>query len=100
MLKRVIHNWEYKLARRDNNRIVRPFEWGLEFLGDNSFSYASLSANGKAARDVIFDFNEYAISRSEEFFFAPPVNEFQFDGEWLRFPSTLQTPYGENNTVH
>src|ERR1043165_6952808 len=37
MLKKVIYSWERKLARRDNNRVVRPFEWGLEFLNRDHF---------------------------------------------------------------
>ena len=47
MLKQVIHKWEHKLARRDNNRIVRPFEWGLEFLEDNGFGYTYFHLNGR-----------------------------------------------------
>ncbi len=100
MLKQVIHKWEHKLARRDNNRVVRPFEWGLEFLKDNGFGYSNFHLNGRSARDVILDFNAHAIAQSSKFFAAPPVSDFQFDGEWLRFQSSVQTPYAENNTVH
>src|SRR5437870_588070 len=45
MLKKVIYNWERKLAQRDNNRVVRPFEWGLEFLNRDIFTSAKNRSN-------------------------------------------------------
>jgi len=32
MLKRIFHRWERSLASVDNNRVVRPFDWGGEWL--------------------------------------------------------------------
>jgi hypothetical protein len=29
---KLMYDWEYKLTTRDTNRIVRPFEWGTEWL--------------------------------------------------------------------
>jgi hypothetical protein len=45
MLRKVIYSWERKLAQRDNNRVVRPFEWGLEFLSRDLFASANRGAN-------------------------------------------------------
>ena len=28
--RRWMHDWEARMTSRDNNRVVRPFEWGLE----------------------------------------------------------------------
>lgn len=134
MLKRLIYKWERKLAQRDNNRVVRPFEWGLEFLRDAENGQAGKSANGKNNRhqnghtggqtneqangqtngqmsgqtaaddrselETIFAYNERVIADSHQFFAAPPVSDFDFDGEWVRFASVLPTPYETNNTVH
>ncbi len=100
MLKSLIYKWEHKLARRDNNRVVRPFEWGLEYLNDNGFGFSDHQANGKSERDIVFNFNERAVAESPKFFSAPPVTEFNFDGEWLTFQSAVSTPYAENNLVH
>ncbi len=94
MLRHLMHNWERRLYQRDTNRVVRPFEWGLEFLG-----------NGHAAhdpREFIAQFNEEVLGASENFF-APPESraaDFDFDGHHLRFPSGIETPYPKNNTVH
>src|SRR5262249_36578333 len=103
MLKRAIHSWERKLSTRDTNRVIRPFEWGVEFLegflapgtGANS---AALDAAGP--REVIFDFNARAIGESERFFEAGPVSHFDFDGHWLAFKSPVSTPYVKNNTAY
>ncbi|HWO02428.1 MAG TPA: abhydrolase domain-containing 18 [Blastocatellia bacterium] len=104
MLRRLIHSWEHKLARRDNNRVVRPFEWGSEFL---DYSLPSLNGeqsrsngNGHTERDRIFRFNDLAIAKSESFFGSQTVPEFSLDGEWLQFESVVRTPYAENNTVN
>ncbi|MEW6130738.1 MAG: abhydrolase domain-containing 18 [Acidobacteriota bacterium] len=100
MIKKLIYKWEHKLARRDNNRVVRPFEWGLEHLHDNGFGYTDLHVNGRSERDILFEFNERAIAESHKFFSAPKTTEFAFDGEWLTFRSAVKTPYAENNQVH
>ena len=57
MLRHLMHHWERRLYQRDTNRVVRPFEWGLEFLG-----------NGHAAhnpRQFIAEFNEEVLAASE-----------------------------------
>ena len=34
MLTRAFHNWERRLAAAAENRTVRPFDWGLEWVPD------------------------------------------------------------------
>jgi hypothetical protein len=107
MIRQVIHTWERKLSKRDINRMMIPFEWGLEFL---SGSPATVDAHRVASRSnghdsdprkIIFDFNERAIANSDSFFEPPSaVTDFLFDGHWLSFPSHVHTPYENNNTVH
>jgi len=103
MLKRAIHKWERKLSTRDTNRVIRPFEWGVEFLdGSLAPGTGANSAGLDAAepREVIFDFNARAICESERFFEAGPVSHFDFDGHWLAFRSPVSTPYAKNNTAY
>ena len=33
MISHAFHTWERRLAAVDTNRVVRPFEWGLDWLG-------------------------------------------------------------------
>ena len=35
MLSRVFHRWERRLAAAATDRVVRPFEWGLDWVGPN-----------------------------------------------------------------
>jgi hypothetical protein len=98
MLKQVIHRWERKLSQRDNNRVVRPFEWGVEELETAPFTQ---SANpSKDQKQTIFGFNEWAVSESEKYFTAPAVPDFQYENGLLTFRSTVTTPFPENNTVY
>jgi hypothetical protein len=84
---RLIWRWEHRLHLRGGDRVVRPFEWGLDWLGLSD--PAELSAY--AGR---------AVEASDEFFRYAPVSDYQFDGQWLRFSSPLPSPYPENNVVH
>ena len=29
-----MNDWEYRLETRDSNRVVRPFDWGLDWTAD------------------------------------------------------------------
>jgi hypothetical protein len=44
--------WERKLATRDTNRVVRPFEWGTDWLNSLPFPSCPADANGNSAECV------------------------------------------------
>jgi hypothetical protein len=99
MLKGLIHSWERKLVRKDSNRVVRPFEWGLEFLEDTP-THSLKAVDDATARRILFDFNDRAIRSSTDFFAAAETVVTSFDGCWLTFSSPVHTPYDENNTAY
>jgi len=99
MLRYVIHNWERKLSRKDNNRITRPFEFGTEWLEPRQFTDPSSSVPAYQL-DAIFQFNERAISGSDQFFSLDGLPAFSLEGDWLTFQSPVITPFVENNTAH
>src|SRR5437773_2253458 len=80
---------ELKHARRDNNRIVRPFEWGLEFV--NQY------ANGDDPRAVFSEHTARAMDCSEEFYALPAISDFALNGDRLSWTSAIKTPSAENN---
>lgn len=106
MIKRLIHKWEDRLMRRDTNRVTRPFEWGVEFLGLDEDAATGNPKPGNAngahanARKLVFEFNRRAINESATFFGSATICDYSFDGHWLTFTSPVQTPYRENNTVY
>jgi hypothetical protein len=91
-----MHSLEHRLHARDfDQRLVRPFEWGLEFLDPNA-------AKTRDARDWLRVYNEAALADSVAYFTPAPgePGDFNFDGLWLRFVSAITTPYPTNNEVH
>ena len=91
MIARLFHAWEQRLASVDTNRVVRPFDWGLEWL--------ELAADGDDPRRRVTTWAEEATASSDQFFSASPLPSFERDGEYVRFPSALHTPFADNNTV-
>ena len=95
LFRKFIHGVERRLYQRDiDRRVVRPFEWGTEFLGDGPATDEPLN--------WILKHNQHILASSDAYFSPAPSapQEFSFDGFWLRFPSPVKTPYPENNTVH
>ena len=96
-------DWENGLANRSTDRIVRPFEFGLEWC-KNWPGYKEFPYTNQDPVTYIEELNRRAIEHSDEFFGYDPPTDFtlhrQADGEWLRFTSPVATPYPENNAVH
>jgi hypothetical protein len=83
--------WERKLATRDKNRIVREFDWGLEWL--------DVPLNGSAERSLA-QFARAALADSAGFFAYNPLVDFHLSEQSLTFTSAVRSPYPENNVVH
>ncbi|MEJ7606465.1 MAG: hypothetical protein WKF37_09385 [Bryobacteraceae bacterium] len=93
LYKRWIDRWETKLATRDTNRLVRPFEWGFDWLPSEPLDPADPAAamSAYAAR---------AIAASDDFFRHTTPSTFDFAAGKLTFQSSVDTPHPENNLVH
>jgi len=117
MLRSLMHHLERRLHARDMDlRVTHPFEWGLEFLteagsaqlmsqaasvGGNQVATAHCSVPALEPREFIRQYSAKQLADSEAFF-APShsqPSDFDFDGFRLRFPSSITTPYENNNTV-
>jgi dienelactone hydrolase len=94
MIQRFFHRWEQRLAdiSRDE-RVVRPFDWGLDWLPGNGHPPASEPF--EAVRAWI----DEVMRNTDEFFTPEPTSAYEFDGTCLTFPSALATPHPENNVV-
>jgi hypothetical protein len=86
----LIDRWETLLATRDKNRIVRPFEWGLEWIGIEDC---------EDPREEIRKRSKKWVSESDAFYSYEPVTDFWLEGRRLAFVSPLRTKYPENNVV-
>lgn len=103
MIQRFFHSWEHRLASVSKDRLVRPFDWGGDWLSPPISS-------GAVEVETIERWVDDVMRDTSSFFDAPPTREYQFEpataelqrrGEagTLRFPTALATPFPENNVV-
>jgi predicted nucleic acid-binding Zn finger protein len=91
--------WEQDLCSRATNRVVRPFEWGVDWV-ERWPAAARNPRNGYSEEEYIRKINAIALTDSSEFFAYEKPQDFEFDGQWARFRSPVETPHAANNTVH
>jgi len=98
MLQAFFHAWERRLASVTKDRVVRPFDWGLEWVPDNG------QAPGTRPAQVIGDWVSHVMADTDAFFTPPPTADYTLrpapDGDLLTFPSAFVTPHDANNTVY
>jgi Alpha/beta hydrolase domain containing 18 len=93
-----MYQWENDLCFRSTDRIIRPFEYGLEWT-KNWPGATDFSPEQQSPRQYVIDLNRRAIAHSERFFgYSRPAN-YRLNGDWLEFDSPVRTPYPENNVV-
>jgi hypothetical protein len=98
VLARVFHNWERRLAATATDRMVRPFEWGLNWIDAG----ADPDAAGVVEGDDAARLERWAatmLAESDTFFALAPCAEYELRGDQLTFPSAVATPHVENNIV-
>ncbi len=102
-MKRWYERWilarERQLCFRATNRVVRHFEWGLEWTPNWPCSRRH-PKNGDAPADYVSRLNRLAMENSDEFFAYQPPSRFTLQHGILHFRSPVETPYPENNLVH
>jgi hypothetical protein len=98
MLQALFHAWERRLASVTKDRVVRPFDWGLDWIPENGHQA------GSPAADVLRGWVSEVIADTDAFFTPPPTTNYALtpapDGDLLTFPSAFTTPHDANNTVH
>jgi hypothetical protein len=92
MITRLFHAWEHRLASATTDRVVRPFEWGADWLPTNGTH--ALAADARVEHWI-----ETVLHDTPAFFEAPATADYELTDGTLRFPSALVTPHAENNTA-
>jgi hypothetical protein len=74
-------SWETALTTRDTNRIVRPLEWGFDWLEDFSplAQQAPATASTTDAFDRMIAINNDILARAEEFFGYRTPKDFRLE---------------------
>jgi dienelactone hydrolase len=106
MISRFFHRWEQRLADVSRTeRVVRPFEWGLDWLPSNGHPPDA------EPLWLVRSWIESVMRDTDAFFTPAPTTDYAFvpstgatavkgQSGTLTFPSALQTPHPENNIVH
>jgi hypothetical protein len=98
MLQAFFHAWERRLASATKDRVVRPFDWGIDWIPPNG------RAPDAGQADRVRDWVEHVMADTDAFFTPEPTTDYTLtrrrDGDLLTFPSAFETPHRENNTVY
>jgi hypothetical protein len=95
MLKWYMHRRERYFAMLNDNRVVRPFEWGAELVG----------GNGGDPRKFFSEFSRDTVENSDRYFALPDeVGDVEHElsernERELRWKSHVQTASSENDVV-
>jgi hypothetical protein len=92
-LEQRIRRYEHRRWTTDDNRQVRPFEWGLEHIGGEP----------DATEPAVFlrEYSQRTIENSREWYEVGLAGDYRLDAEnVLTFTSSVASPWVENNTVH
>lgn len=94
-----MEDWERSLCFSATNRVVRPFDWGLEWTRDWPVA-RNYPQNGQDSQTYLLRLNQSAIAASQNFYGYEIPADFHLKDGRLRFTSPVHTPYPENNVVH
>lgn len=96
---RWMYDWEYRLTTRDENRVVRPLEWGFEwvepFLAAHGFAAAVPSPENvrddAAAEAAMVRINQLLIRNSDVFFSYERPTDFRLEERHpMLFPTNVR----------
>jgi hypothetical protein len=95
-----MYDWEYALTTRDTNRIVRPLEWGFDWLEDFSQIAAAAPAEQAANTDALarmIAVNQDIVARADEFFGYETPADFRLE---MRHPELFPTNVRPETLAH
>lgn len=87
--KNYMHRRERWYHQLDNNRLVRPFEWGLEHIIDH--------VNGDDPRTLLSNHTNRVMDASDQFYALPEITDYQLEADQLTWTSAVETPSSVNN---
>lgn len=87
--KNYMHRRERWYHQRDNNRLIRPFDWGLSHILEH--------VNGDDPREVMQRHSAAVMKSSAEFYALPEIDDYRLTGDQLTWTSAVKTPSPENN---
>lgn len=95
--RRWMDRWEDDLSTRSTDRVVRPFEMGLEWIENWP---VKLKRGAENDFEYIVRLNHRIIAEGRSFFAYDVPEKYDLnESGWLEFDSPVRTPFPENNRV-
>ncbi len=97
--ERWMYDWEYLLTTRDENRVVRPLEWGFEWIEPwlETHGFASFIPDSTTTRDdaaaeaAMVRINQLLIRHSEQFFGYEKPTDYRLEERHpMLFPTNVR----------
>jgi pimeloyl-ACP methyl ester carboxylesterase len=121
-----MYEWETRLTEVDNNRVVRPLEWGVEWTeGWPCRNGAAPAETAREKLDFFKHFSDRIVQNSDEFYGYRKPADFRLErrdvqvfstrevpdarleakvrgtqADFLRFTSPVRSPFPENNLAN
>ena len=88
MLESLFHAWERRLASVTKDRVVRPFEWGLDWIPHNGH------LPGSPPAEAIGEWVAHVMTDTDRFFTPAATADYHLSRESvLTFPTAVETPH-------
>ncbi len=97
-----MYDWEHRLTSVDNNRVVRPLEWGVEWTRDwpcrNGYRPGYVPGldqpglNPDDSEKFILDYNRRILAASDEFYSYTRPTDFRLETREVQVFSTREVP--------
>ena len=106
MIEAFFHAWERRLAAVTTDRVVRPFEWGLDWIGRAGEAPGGAGDAPAGAGETLSEWVAQVMADTDAFYTPEPTTEYTLSAadangdRILSFPSALATPHPNNNTVY
>src|SRR5246127_2519004 len=90
-----MYDWETRLTSVDNNRVVRPLEWGAEWARDWPCRNGHPSGDvplDRDSEDFLRNYNQRIVESSDEFYSYTSPSDFRLERREVQVFSTRETP--------
>ena len=94
MLQTFFHAWERRLASVTTDRVVRPFEWGLDWIPANGHGRPRQSRRADAARTASASGSAHVMADTDAFFTPPPTRDYTLSDRSSRRRAPAHVSHG------